>query len=906
MDGLLIFGVIVLILALVVVPIMAIVAWRRSLATQVELQLLRQRVSILEQRAIAPAVSEEPAVEPINEPINEPVSAAPEVPPPLPEPQPIAASEIPPAQPQPAANVWGRKVVTAEPTPTPAPVVREREEAKAPDGESWGVVTALVRWFMQGNPLAKLGVVLLFIGLSFLLRYSVEYALFPLELRLVAVAVVALVLLVLGWRLRHKQTVFALILQGGAVGALYLTVFGAFRLWQMLPMTLAFALLIVICAASVGLAVLQRALSLALLASLGGYLAPILLSTGGGSHIALFSFYLLLSVGILAISVWQHWRELNILGMFFTFGVAALWGIASYRPEDYLSCQLFLIANLLIFGVFSVGLSLRAQRRGERIIDGVLLFAPPLAGFGMQYAMTQHWTYGPAFSALGFGLFYLTLAAVALKRFPTAGKPLVLAALALGGAFATLAIPLALSARWTAMAWSLEGLGVLWLGVQQQQRRMSYSGTALLLLALFSALWAAADGINALSTLMIFAVLSASWLIGAWLWRTIRREGSLLLLAGGILFWIVALAGAAELILPQSMQVGFGLLLLVALSVWLWRAGSLRFAWPELGLAQWLLWPAMALLIGERLVAQGHLLASGWQNLVWCVALPSALLLLRKAGSALLPRLSQGLHISLFWLLLIAAGSELWWFVDSLPWGNAPWRWGLPMAAGGAVIMLTLAAVRRNLWPFRVWPALYGAQALAPLVPLLIIALLFANLNDGKVMGMPYLPLLNPLEEGAAFALLGVWLYTQFAWKHYPHFAPDLWSARPWALAALAFWWLNGILLRALSCYGEVTWSAESLWASRLIQTTFALFWMLIALVVMIRATRRQARQQWLVGGGLLGVVLLKLMLVDSAGGGGLARAIAFIGVAVLVLIVGYFSPLPPKAAREENEGEGQ
>ena len=329
MDGLLIFGVIVLILALVVVPIMAIVAWRRSLATQVELQLLRQRVSILEQRAIAPAASEEPAVEPI----NEPVSAAPEVPPPLPEPQSIAASEITPAQPQPAPNVWGRKVATAEPTPTPAPVVREREEAKAPDGESWGVVTALVRWFMQGNPLAKLGVVLLFIGLSFLLRYSVEYALFPLELRLVAVAVVALVLLVLGWRLRHKQTVFALILQGGAVGALYLTVFGAFRLWQMLPMTLAFALLIVICAASVGLAVLQRALSLALLASLGGYLAPILLSTGGGSHIALFSFYLLLSVGILAISVWQHWRELNILGMFFTFGVAALWLSLIHTPS---------------------------------------------------------------------------------------------------------------------------------------------------------------------------------------------------------------------------------------------------------------------------------------------------------------------------------------------------------------------------------------------------------------------------------------------------------------------------------------------------------------------------------------------------------------------------------------------
>jgi uncharacterized membrane protein len=45
-------------------------------------------------------------------------------------------------------------------------------------------------------------------------------------------------------------------------------------------------------------------------------------------------------------------------------------------------------------------------------------------------------------------------------------------------------------------------------------------------------------------------------------------------------------------------------------------------------------------------------------------------------------------------------------------------------------------------------------------------------------------------------------------------------------------------------------------------------------------------------------------MLVDSAGGGGLARAIAFIGVAVLVLIIGYFSPLPPKGAKVFSEEE--
>ncbi|PDO84592.1 DUF2339 domain-containing protein [Kosakonia pseudosacchari] len=904
MDGLLLFGVVVLFLALVVVPIVAITAWRRSIATQNELQQLRQRLSILERQFSAMPESREPTPVPVamaeiahsTEPADITQPAAPAENPWGRKVEPTSTAETP----------WGRKTETSAPVMSVPAIDEPAVITKTPETASWGMVTSLVRWFVQGNPLAKLGVILLFIGLSFLLRYTVEYALFPLELRLAAVALVAMVLLGLGWRLRHKQTVFALILQGGAVGALYLTVFGAFRLWQMLPMTLAFVLLIVICAASVGLAVLQKALSLALLASLGGYLAPILLSTGGGSHVALFSFYLLLSVGILAISVWQHWRELNLLGMVFTFGVAGLWGMDNYRPEFYFSCQLFLMANLLIFGVLSVALSLRAQRRGERIIDGVLLFAPPLAGFGMQYAITQHWHYGPAFSALGFGLFYLALALLALKRFPATAKPLVLAALALGGAFATLAIPLALSARWTAMAWALEGLGILWLGVQQNLRRMSYSGSALLLLALCSALWAAADGINAVSTLLIFAVLSGCWLAASWLWRGLRQEGSWLLLLGGIAFWVVALGGASQATLPSSVDNGFGVLALLGLSVWLWRAGSLRWTWPELGYARWLLWPGMAVMLVWQIMTQGHLLAAGWPNLAWCVALPAALLLLYRETGMIPARVSQGLHIALWWILLLAAGTELWWFVDGLAWGNEPWQTGLPMAAGGVVIALVLAAIRRQFWPWRIWPALYGSLGLLPLVPVLLCLLVYANLGDGVVMGMPYLPVINPLEEGAAFALIGFWLYSRFAEAHYPAVAPQLWRARPWVMAALGFWWLNGALLRLLAYYGDVAWESESLWQSRLIQTSFALFWMLIALVVMIRATRQHARQQWLCGSVLLGVVLLKLMLVDSAGGGGLSRAIAFIGVAVLVLIVGYFSPLPPKAVREEDKGEEQ
>lgn len=67
---------------------------------------------------------------------------------------------------------------------------------------------------MQGNPLAKLGVLLLFFGLAYLMKYTVERDMLPIEFRLMGAAVASGVLLWFGWRLRVKQTMYALILQG--------------------------------------------------------------------------------------------------------------------------------------------------------------------------------------------------------------------------------------------------------------------------------------------------------------------------------------------------------------------------------------------------------------------------------------------------------------------------------------------------------------------------------------------------------------------------------------------------------------------------------------------------------------------------------------------------------------------
>jgi uncharacterized membrane protein len=68
----------------------------------------------------------------------------------------------------------------------------------------------------------------------------------------------------------------------------------------------------------------------------------------------------------------------------------------------------------------------------------------------------------------------------------------------------------------------------------------------------------------------------------------------------------------------------------------------------------------------------------------------------------------------------------------------------------------------------------------------------------------------------------------------------------------------------------------------------------LTTLAAMFVATSRRLRPLWMVGAGLLAAVVGKLFLIDLGALSGLPRVVAFLGVGVLLLLIGYLSPLPP------------
>ncbi|WP_417705340.1 DUF2339 domain-containing protein [Pseudomonas sp.] len=425
----------------------------------------------------------------------EPASVEPVV---SPVPEPTAAEE---PQPQPELE-WTLdplpEVETAQPVEQPAPLAAQIAHQRQPalQQSPWREqpprepnlivrgIAAAKAWLFGGNTVLRVGVVLLFLGLAFLLRYATEGVEVPVELRYMGVATSALALLGLGWWLRRRNRNYALVLQGTGIAVLYLTVFAAMRLHPLLDPGLALGLLVAVTLFSAILAVQQNALGLAAAAALGGFAAPILTSTGSGNHVALFSYFALLNAGIFAIAWFKAWRLLNLIGFVGTFGIGFAWGLRSYTPELLGSTQPFLILFFLMYlaiGLLFARRTLRdaadapeardellrwSLRRGD-YVDATTLFGPPLIGFGLQVALVRHIEFAAAFSALGLGLFYLLLARVLKARAGARTLLLVETCLALGVVFASLAIPLGLDARWTAAAWAVEGAGIFWLGLRQ-------------------------------------------------------------------------------------------------------------------------------------------------------------------------------------------------------------------------------------------------------------------------------------------------------------------------------------------------------------------------------------------------------------------------------------------------------
>ena len=753
-------------------------------------------------------------------------------------------------------------------------------------------------WLFTGNVPVKIGILVLLFGVAAALKYSVEagWVSVSLPARLAMIAAGGLMALVWGWRNRSARPAFGLSLQGGGIGVLLLTLFAAYRLYQLLPAGVAFALVLILVAGAAALAVLQNAMALAVLGFLGGYLAPVLLSTGSGNHVALFSFYAVLNGAVFVIAWLRHWRGLNLLGFFFTFAIGLSWGVVYYEPEYFASTEPFLLLFFLFYVAIVVLHALRAPEGKQGFVDGTLLFGTPLLAFPLQAAMLHQQPMALAYSALAVAVLYAALAYWLLRVRKVLLLGQAFGALAMG--FATLAIPLAFSARWTCAAWAMEGVALVWLGLRQQRVLPQIAGIALQGLAalaygvsLFDGGWHAVDGewlvLNGHALCVL--LLSACGFAVAWLYER-GGKGRIWVWPGfivGTVWW--GWAGLREIeqhvatFSWHSGGVGTASAWVAFAAITLLVMGGLRAAlrWPRLG---WNVLLALGLSLPLALASQADApsalhwpLAGYW--LAWIATAVVALALLRAP-------LQRGIgfgHIAFLATLSLAYGLALNRLARDAGLG-ADWTF---VAAILPLIAVTVSTARwpaLGAFPLR-WQFAAHARAWFVLAGIVLgLAWVQSLALSGDVAPVAYLPLFNPAE---LLQLIGIIVAARWAWKAMPQQAP-------WLLAIAGFAFLSLAGLRGVHHYAGLPWS-PALLDSGIAQATLTVLWSIAGVVAWIAGSRRQQWPLWLAGAIGMGLVLAKLILVDRQYVGNLAGIVSFMAVGGLLVLVGRIAPTPPR-----------
>lgn len=764
-------------------------------------------------------------------------------------------------------------------------------------------IQLIKNYFSEGNLFVRVGMLVLFFGVAFLLKYAAEHSVFPIELRISAIALAAMAVLYVGWRLRDKNRAYGLILQGGSIGVLYMTFYAAYQMYQLIPSLMAFALMFLLAISSALLAVYQNARVLAVLGAVGGFLAPVLASSGSDNYIGLFSYYLLLNLGILSVGWFKSWRILNLIGFGFTYMISGYWGVLSYQPEKFWTTEPFLILFFLIYISVSVLYALRQTINLKAYVDASLLFGNPLLAFGYQLALVKDFEYGVAISAFVLGVFYIVLGRVLWQKQGEKLRMMVEACLAMGIVFITLAIPFALDANWTTAAWAMEAAGILWVGFKQNRK---FTPVFAILLQLAAAVMFLDSGFSQTGTIFLAnasfigsLIIAAAGLFSAWLLhqQSLKQNPHFLVAIEplvylwGLGWWLLGLLMQIDVHFLHSQSVNALLVSLIFTASWVLLLDK-RLNWYYARLTVLAFVPSLILLGLYAIVLFSHPLAE-WGYLYWVASFVFAYALLRHYSEhATVTSILPSLHVIMAWLITLLLTLDINWQLTTQLASASGWRaiyWLV------VVIPVMLLVMRHSFWPFSHYTRAYVQGFGMPMFALIVLWMVASSLNsNGDAMPLTYIPLFNPLDLMQLFMLV---LMLRF-WRSSCQILNLNAEQNRFMLivsSAMAFFWINMLVVRIFHQYFDVAFIARALWQTEALQSSLSILWAILGMLGMVVASRRNLRSLWLVGAVLTAVVILKLMTVDLAASGTIERIVSFLVVGSLLVIMGYFSPIPPK-----------
>ena len=345
--------------------------------------------------------------------------------------------------------------------------------------------------YIGENLFGKIGILIFIIGIGFFVKYAIDQNWINETARTLMGYAVGAGMLVLAERLHKRYHTFSSLLAGGAFGIYYLITAIAFHYYDLFSHTMAFVILCTTTIFMSAVSVLYDRKELAVIALVGGFIAPFIISTDSSSIISLQIYIGILNIGMFCLAMYKKWAILPMISFGFTYII--LWGttaIGSFTDSEAVTIYptLFAFATLFhIIFLLPIVFILRTQY-GENTRLGLLGIITANSFMYLIYGdfLLQHFEASSDTTAyLAFFIAGVNLAIHLYLRFRVEGQD-TLRNLMLGLAvtFASMGIPILFSTANVLMVWAAEAVLLLWLFTKEKNRIYEWASAILLFLTM--------------------------------------------------------------------------------------------------------------------------------------------------------------------------------------------------------------------------------------------------------------------------------------------------------------------------------------------------------------------------------------------------------------------------------------
>lgn len=387
-----------------------------------------------------------------------------------------------------AANVEADDVISA-------PEINQKKSTQPPPKvsrtQTWLKNNPDLEKFIGENLVSKIGIGVLVLAIGFFVKYAIDKNWVGSVSRVSIGIICGGILIALAHKMRNSYKAFSSVLAGGGLAVFYFTITLAYHQFHLFSQTTAFIIMIVITAFAVLLSLLYNRQELAIIALVGGFTAPFLVSDGSHNYKTLFTYLIVLNTGLLVIAYNKSWRLLNLLSFIFTVIIYGSWLIMlpyNEKTETFKYGFLFASIFCLLFFVINIAHNIREKKRFIVSDFSILLAGTALYfGAGIYCLNEMHAREFRGLFSASMGVFNL-MATWFLFRKQKVDTNILYLLIGLTLTFISVTAPLQLHGNYITLFWASEAVLLYWLFTKANMRIIQYASVLVWVLMLFSLL----------------------------------------------------------------------------------------------------------------------------------------------------------------------------------------------------------------------------------------------------------------------------------------------------------------------------------------------------------------------------------------------------------------------------------